>query len=129
MSDNVSTDNLTSSRTASYLVKTTPVTLANVTILPSERVEEYVLTYAGARPGERDGIVNNGQGDSVDERLVNEYWLGTGSLKTSTPSMPAIPSTSRPFQVPTDPHGDDNDNGFSNIEEVLYQMALDVEGR
>ncbi|MBE0575234.1 MAG: hypothetical protein IH613_04970 [Desulfuromonadales bacterium] len=129
MSDNFSTDAMTNSQISSSLVNISPVTLANVTLLPSERVEDYVLVNAGARPGERDGIVNNGVGDSVDERLISEYWLDTASLKSTPPNMPAIPSTNRPFQMPVDPNGDDNNNGYTNIEEVLYQLSLDVEGK
>jgi hypothetical protein len=129
LSDNISTGSMTNSRLSSYLVNTPPVTIAGITVLPSHLVENFVLSNVGARPGERDGSVNNGIGDPVDERLINEYRTGTGSLKTSTPSMPAIHSAKRSFQAPANPNGDDDGNGYTNIEEVLYQMALEVEGR
>jgi len=127
LSDNVMSGSMTNSAMNAYLVNSPPVTLGNVTVVPSHLVEEHVLANAGARPGERDGTISNGIGDPVDERLVSEVRMGKGSLKTSPPDMPVLKPSSRPFSVPANPNGDDNGNGYTNIEEILYQMALAVE--
>ena len=41
--------------------------------------------------------------------------------------MPVIKSTTRPFQVPVNPNGDDDGDGYTNIEEILMQMNKRVE--
>jgi hypothetical protein len=129
LADNVMAGNMTNSAMNSYLVSSPPVSISNTDVMASHLVEDSVLANAGARPGERDGIVNNGIGDPIDERLIGEVRMGQGSLKSSPPSMPTFPPTSRAFAVPANPNGDDNNNGYTNIEEILYQMALQVEGR
>ncbi len=126
--DNVSTDNQYNSRATSYLVNSPCVALDGVAILNSSQVEDYVLGNVGARPGERDGVINNGWGDPVDERLIDEVKTGKGSLKSSPPALPARPKATRPFQVPANPGGDDDGDGYTNIEEILHQMAAEVEG-
>jgi hypothetical protein len=40
-----------------------------------------------------------------------------------------LASTYRPLDIPSNPHGDDNGSGYSNIEEILFQMAAQIEGR
>jgi hypothetical protein len=128
VSDDIA-NNVFTSRTGTYIVGAPPVSLDAISILPSNQVEDSVLANAGARSGERDGILGNGVGDPVDERLVNEVKTGRGSIKSSPPDAPNFQATYRAFTVPANPSGDDNGNGYTNVEEVLYQMALQVEGK
>ncbi len=127
--DNVSTENQYNSRATSYLVNSPALSLDGVAILASSSVEDYVLQNAGARPAERDGVIGNGSGDPVDERLIDEVKTGRGSIKSSPPALPQRPGTSRAFQVPANPGGDDDGDGYTNIEEILHQMAAEVEDR
>jgi len=84
------------------------------------RLELSVLNSAGARPAYRD---------AVDARIVQDARLGTGRVPTSQPAYPVYAASYRAFQVPVNPNGDDNRDGYTNIEEVLHQMAAIVEGR
>jgi len=128
IADAMATSNVYSSKTAPYMVSTPPVSLEGIFVQNSNQVENSVFANAGARPGERDGIIGNGVGDDVDERLVMEVETRTGSLKSSAPSVPDLEPAYRSFSVPANPSGDDNGDGYTNIEEILYSMALEVEG-
>lgn len=82
------------------------------------QVFSSVLQLAGARPIQRD---------AVDERIVAEVASGGGAVPGSAPVFPVYPESYREFIVPADPHGDSNKNGYTNLEEVLHQMAVEVE--
>jgi len=99
-------------------VSTPPVALDGLTIMPSSQVEAYVVAHAGARPADRD---------AVDNRLINELENRTGAW-TSTYQYPNLSENHRTFTIPANPNGDDNGDGYTNIEEVLFQMAAQVEG-
>ena len=95
-------------------------------MLPVEDVETYIYNNVGARPGERD----TSYGDSVDERFISELQARVGSVKDLVKPAWTKPATrTRVFDVGSNPSGDDNGNGYTNLEEILYQMALQVEGR
>lgn len=126
--DNRASGNVYDLRMNRYLVEIPIAAHAGIHAIPSSLVQESVLASSGARSGERDGIMDNGVGDPVDERLVSEARSGTGSLKSRPPDMPTIRPTRRPFDVPPHPHGDNDGDGYTNIEEVLHQMAVAVEG-
>lgn len=83
-----------------------------------EQVFSRVLQQAGARPNQRD---------AVDERIVAEVASGGGSVPNSPPVYPLYPESYRKFIVPVDPHGDSDNNGYTNIEDLLHQMAAEVE--
>tara|TARA_R110002050_G_scaffold91784_6_gene192537 strand:+ start:22583 stop:25177 length:2595 start_codon:yes stop_codon:yes gene_type:complete len=129
VSDNLATNAVTSTQTSTYLVGTPPVSITGISILGSAQVESYVLSNAGARPAERDGIIDNGTGNDLDERLVNEVVTGGGSLKSSPPpgDIPSYTQTSRSFSLPANPNEDDDSDGYTNLEEVLHQAAAVVE--
>jgi hypothetical protein len=123
LADNIASGTLNSLSTTPYLTTSPPVKLDRVSPLPSAFVEAFVLKNAGARPGERDGVINNDYGDPVDERLVFEVQSRSGSLKSSPPDVPMIKTTSRPFLVSSNPYGDDDDDGCPNIVEILNKMS------
>jgi hypothetical protein len=110
-----------------YLVDDMPVSLDGISVLPALEVLDFVMANAGARPGERDGIVNNEKGDPIDERLLHEVKTGTGALLRSASKFSAINETNRIFPVPGDSGGDADGDGYTNIEEILHLMASAVE--
>ncbi|BCR05808.1 hypothetical protein DESUT3_28770 [Desulfuromonas versatilis] len=96
-------------------------------LIAASQVKAYVLKNVGARPAERD---------SAEVRLINEVEREVGGFKFSVSEAGGWPAeynypTSRSFDsfIPYDPNGDDDGNGYTNIEEVLYELALEAEGR
>ena len=115
------TECYTDYNTPSVLVGSSPVPLNNVNILDSEQTESYVLTYAGARPFDRD---------SVDNRIVNDVISGTGTSINSQDDVggwPLLEENTRTLTLPDNPHEYDNGNGYTNLEEWLHAYAAGVE--
>ena len=113
--------NAYSSSMPAVTVSTSPIDLSGYRIETNlNKIQNSVLAYAGTRPGERD---------AVDARIVNDVKKGTGSIPGSQPLYPTYLSTIRAFQTPANPHGDDDGDGYTNIEALLHQMAAQVEGR
>ena len=107
----------------SYLVSSRPIWSNNIKLLQASDVFSYVTTNAGARLVERD---------AVDARLIREVNSRTGSWKNSVAGAggwPILAQNYRVFNVPANPNGDDNGDGYTNIEEILHQMAAAVEGK
>jgi hypothetical protein len=114
-----------SSLPASHRATTPPFPLSG--IVPSSPLETYqqVLAHAGSRPRESN---------SVDRRIVSEVSSGTGTIKDcvvgctrAAGGYPTMPSTQRTLELPQNPNGDDNSNGYTNLEEWLQQLASEVE--
>ncbi len=113
---------LLNSSAKTFQVSSQPISNADYVPLASDQVVDSVLTYVGSRPAQRD---------AVDARVVREVLAGTGSRKNSSAGLwPSYPASSRSFDayLPIDPHGDDNGDGYTNIEHVLYDLARQVEG-
>jgi hypothetical protein len=105
-----------------YLVGSPPVPYKNVTVRAVSTLESYLLPRVGARPADRD---------PVDSRIIKEVQQRKGSIITSESAVGGFPSlakNTRSFVMPANPNGDDDGDGYTNIEEVLYQMAKQVEG-
>ncbi|OEU77168.1 MAG: hypothetical protein BA869_05770 [Desulfuromonadales bacterium C00003107] len=108
-----------------------PVPLLGIAILDVETIEAHVLSTAGARPAERGTPV----ADPVDERIIQQVRTRTGKqidcvegCANSAPGGWPIPTKSRrEFTIPINPNGDRDGDGYTNIEEVLHQMATEVE--
>ncbi|MBD3322359.1 MAG: hypothetical protein GF350_14760 [Chitinivibrionales bacterium] len=95
-----------------------------MTVMPSSEVYEYVLNNAGFRPVD---------GDSTDKRMIKEVINRWGMIIDSLDQlpddgMPPITGTTRPFEAPQNYNADDDGDGYTNLEEVLHQMAAEVEG-
>ena len=103
-------------------VSSPPVWHPSLVVRSIDNVKPWVLAHAGARPADRD---------SVDERIVNEVQSGTGNIIDNPQQVggwPNLAENHRTFTVPNNPNGDDDGDGYTNIEEVLQQMAAQVEG-
>lgn len=100
-----------------------------LTIRPSAGTEQRVLTRAGARPARRD---------AVDARIVDEVTEGTGrrvdcvdgcrsGAHRAPGGYPSYPTKTRALSVPADPSGDDDGDGYTNVEEWIHGFTADVE--
>jgi hypothetical protein len=78
-----------------------------------------VLDDVGAFPLSRD---------SLDTRLVNDARNRTGGMTDST-TFPTLAQNQRALTLPANPNGDDDGDGYTNLEEWLHCMAAQVEGR
>jgi hypothetical protein len=68
----------------------------------------------------------------VDLRIVNEVQTLTGRIidhPSDVGGWPVLAENHRPLTTPTNPNGDDDGDGYTNLEEWLHQMAAQVEGR
>lgn len=105
-------------------VETSPVTVPGLKLRPVEEVEEYVLANAGARPADRD---------SVDKRIIENVKTGKGKLPIASQDevggWPELKENRRELAVPDNPNGDDDGDGYTNVEEWLHDFAAEVEGR
>lgn len=97
------------------------------TIRVQERGAAYneVLATAGARPWERD---------IVDAQVINDVLGGTGTIincvapdgtercKKNAGGWPIYASRLRPLSLPAAPNGDDDKDGYTNLEEWLHSF-------
>lgn len=105
----------------SALVSSAPIWHKSLVIYSSSEVEKRVLASAGARPVDRD---------SVDKRVVSEVLNRSGRLRDSQYDVggwPSLAANYRTFSIPASPNGDSDGDGYTNVEEVLHQMAASVE--
>ena len=98
-----------------------PVTVTPLTLTPTEAIEERVLAGAGARPLDRD---------PVDERVVQEVRDRKGGPVNSPADVggyPILAENVRTFELPEDPNGDEDGDGYTNLEERLHDLAAPLE--
>lgn len=122
LSDNRSTDSLfTYSTSYDPRVLMPPIWLSPQSIAASAVVKTLVLANAGARPADRD---------PVDQRIIQEVKTRAGRIIDSQEQVGGWPSQKmvfRPFVLPADPHGDDDSDGYTNIEDLLHKLAMNLE--
>jgi hypothetical protein len=100
---------------------TPPVTLESLRILPPEKVRDYVLTHAGARPRDRD---------AVDLRIVDEVRQGGGRIidtQDDVGGWPALAENRRELTPPTELQADDDRDARNNLEQWLDEYRKRVE--
>jgi hypothetical protein len=105
-----------------YRVDSYPFDPPTYTRLASSEVKSHILAHAGSRPASRDG---------ADARVINDLKNFSGSLIDSPSQVggwPDYPVNTRVFDAGSNPNGDDDGDGYTNIEETLYEMARTVEG-
>ena len=98
-----------------------PITVPGLTVKPVAEVEQWVLANAGARPADRD---------PVDARVVKSVRQQTGAIIGSQDDVggwPDIEQNHRPLTLPENPNGDDDGDGYTNLEEWLHAFAAEAE--
>lgn len=93
------------------------------TPMSSAEVKTYVLVNVGARPVDRD---------SVDMRLINDVINKTGKIINSPSEVNGwsmLENNSTTLSIPINPHTDDDNDGYTNLEEWLHGFAAQVEGK
>lgn len=103
-------------------VDSPPVVVPGLTIKPATEVRDWVLANAGARPADRD---------PVDARIVNEVRTRTGKICASQEDVggwPKLAENRRELKIPDNPSGDDDGDGYTNLEQWLHGFADTVEG-
>ena len=81
-----------------------------------------MLGHAGARPADRD---------AVDHRIIAEVEGRTGKIIDSQVEVggwPHLAENVRVLTLPTDPKGDVDGDGDTNLEEWLHELASQVGG-
>jgi len=99
-----------------------PVVVPGLVVRPAAEVEAWVLANAGARPADRD---------PVDARVVKSVREQTGSIPASQADVggwPELEERRRGLTLPANPNGDDDGDGYTNLEEWLHAFAAEVEG-
>jgi hypothetical protein len=100
-----------------------PIAVPALTVRPADEVEEWVLTNAGARPADRD---------PVDKGVVTDVRNSTGKIIASQEDIggwPKLAENRRKLVIPENLNGDDDGDGYTNLEEWLHGYAAEVEGR
>jgi hypothetical protein len=93
---------------------------SGLTPLPSNQVEDFVLSSAGARPADRD---------PVDARIVQEVRGRSGRFIRSQNDVggwPTLAANTRELNVPGNPHAV-SPSGYTLLEEWLHGYAAAVE--
>lgn len=96
------------------VVQQPPVTLEPLDLPASEEVYEAVLTNAGMRPWKHD---------AVDARVVDSVRERTGAIIDSQDDVGGFPEyarTTRTLVVPDRPNDDDDEDGYTNLEEWIW---------
>ncbi|MCU4155361.1 hypothetical protein J1N10_05200 [Carboxylicivirga sp. A043] len=89
-----------------------PFKLPHVHLLSTANLKKYLIENCGAQPGNRD---------CIDERIINDVINYTGS-KILLPHEVGgwVKETSEhTLELPDNPHSDDNNDGFTNLENWL----------
>lgn len=106
------------------VVNTPPVSIDGFTPADASTLENSVLARAGARPLDRD---------AVDVRIANDVQDRSGQIINSQEdvgSWPVLAANARTLTIPNNPNGDDDGDGYTNLEEqLLFPLAQELEGR
>jgi hypothetical protein len=109
-----------------------PVWDTGLVVRSSGEVKSWVLSNTGARPADRD---------SVDARIVSGVKNGTGRIincvandgsarcRKNAGGWPVLAQNYRALVLPASPNGDDDKDGYTNLEEWLHSYSAEVEGR
>jgi hypothetical protein len=102
---------------SSAVATTPPIWPSGFSALDVMQVYDAVLAKAGACPNWRD---------AVDQRLIADIQNGTGTTSTTSQSQvggfPTLAVNTRPLTPPANPNGDDDGDGYTNLEEWLHSF-------
>jgi hypothetical protein len=108
---------------SAVIAQAPPVWPTDFTAAANSTVYDRVLSTAGAWPGFRD---------AVDIRIVADVRNRTGRVigsQNEVAGWPDLGAPRRALTLPANPNGDDDGNGYTNLEEFLHQLAAIAEGR
>jgi len=100
-----------------------PIMVPGYTIKPARETEAWVLANVGPFPTRRNPI---------DARTVYETRTRTGRGRDDIEDVggwPVLEENRRELTLPKNPNGDDDGDGYTNLEEWLHGFADVVEGR
>jgi hypothetical protein len=106
------------------LAKTPPIWIPSLVIKKSEDVKSWVLSYAGARPRDRD---------NVDLRIINDVKNGTGRIIDSQDDVGGWPPLANKVRgtggilALSIPSNEIQPSGYTKVEEWLHSLARQVE--
>lgn len=108
---------------SSYRASAPPAWVEGLKAMPTAdgRAFDWALTNVGARPADRD---------SVDTRIVGDVRDGGGQIIDSQSDVGGWPSLAvvhRPLTLPSNPNGDNDGDGYTNLEEWLHGFSNEVE--
>jgi hypothetical protein len=92
----------------------------NAYAFSSKTVEQFIIDNVGARPDDRD---------TVDSRIINDVISGTGTIINSQNDVggwPSLAQKSITLNLPSNPHADDDNDGYSNLEEWLHNYSSEL---
>jgi hypothetical protein len=137
--------NISSPNTRGSLEVTAPPTWpTGLKAMPVGQVKEYVVRNVGSRPADRSkkdlqmiADLQNGTGTYVNCVNPSSYYSSSGYItanvancdKRNAGGWPTYAQNYRALTLPSNPNGDDDGDGYTNLEEWLHRMAAEVEGR
>jgi len=100
-----------------------PIVVPGYKVRPARETEAWVLANVGPFPARRNPI---------DARIVYETRTRTGRGREDVADAggwPELEENHRELTLPENPNGDDDGDGYTNLEEWLHAFADEVEGR
>jgi hypothetical protein len=102
------------------VVSAPPVAVTPLTVLSAVDLEGTLVLSAGARPAQRD---------PTDRRILQDLAARTGRIIDSQEEVGGYPTptpTYRALFLPDDPSGDDDGDGYTNLEAWLFERSNEV---
>lgn len=99
------------------------VSVLPLSLRPAEGVLDAVLSGVGATPARRD---------ASDARIVATVTGGGGAILDSPAQVGGLPEVAPQtgaLALPANPQGDDDGDGYTNLEEWLHELSATAEGR
>ncbi|MEM7511105.1 MAG: malectin domain-containing carbohydrate-binding protein, partial [Bacteroidota bacterium] len=104
-----------------------PIWISGLKVMKDEQqIIDYVLENAGSRPAKRMYL---------DQKIIDEYKSGKGKIidcvtgcSNNAGGEPKMAQNKVTHNLPSNMNGDDDGDGYTNLEEWLHQKAAQVEG-
>lgn len=105
-----------------FRVNSPPIWVDGYEPVPASELQDYLLPKVGARPADRD---------AVDIRIISDVKNRTGGMINSPRDVGGFPVLNKnrvTLDIPANPHADNDNNGYTNLEDWLYAKHLEVCG-